>query len=483
VSSPDESTHGVGLLSYEAIDGSCIDHNSFIISNYNGMEKSAKVGGYVAPSCAALVILLIFLECCNRAKWGGKCIPCILLLGAVICQGITFLIFNSELFCNNKDIIECNIGDGGYRSIQATLVYSFCFILYTFGPTPIPLFKNIQSKIHHQEERKGNKSGKKKKKKGKKKKKKLTEPGKGEEWTKEMYEARRKERKVKSRGVSGRRKEEIFDDMGMGVGDNSPKEFGENSMMLHDTDQQYQGREEKSGGRSRSGSKSRSSRGSSSRSSSRSKHKEPKYDEYVDTEPDGMDWSAFTPEQREEYYEQQRVKERKRKDRERRERDKMQQWEEDGLGNPYGGGGSDYSSRRREDEEMGDSRRGSGAYSVIDYENGSVRHNDSYYSRDSRAQDSYYSQDRGGERGYDDSYYSRGDDDGYDDRGRDDYQQDDYYEDEDLPPKNDSYYDDLPRSSSRQSRSASGRSRGSQYNDSYYSRDSYDRDSRYQDNL
>ena len=453
------------------------------------MEKSAKVGGYVAPSCAALVILLIFLECCNRAKWGGKCIPCILLLGAVICQGITFLIFNSELFCNNKDIIECNIGDGGYRSIQSTLVYSFCFILYTFGPTPIPLFKNIQSKLHRVDEedkRKGggNNSGKKKKKKkGKKKKKKLTEPGKGEEWTKEMYEARRKERKVKSRGVSGRRKEEIFDDMGMGGGD-GPKEFGENSMMLHDTDQQYQGKEEKSGGRSRS-SKSRSSRGSSSRSnSSRSKHQEPKYDEYVDTEPDGMDWSAFTPEQREEYYEQQRIKERKRKDRERRERDKMQQWEEDGLGNPYGGSGSDYSSsRRREDEEMGSgSRRGSGAYSVIDYENGSARHGDSYYSRDSRAQDSYYSQDRGGERGYDDSYYSRGPD-GYDDRGRDDYHQDDYYEDEDLPPKNDSYYDDSPRSSSRHSRSASGRSRGSQYNDSYYSRDSYDRDSRYQDNL
>ena len=446
------------------------------MENYNGMEKSAKVGGYVAPSCAALVILLIFLECCNRAKWGGKCIPCILLLGAVICQGITFLIFNSELFCNNKDIIECTIGDGGYRSIQSTLVYSFCFILYTFGPTPIPLFKNIQSKIHRvdeEDQRRGKNSGKKKtKKKGKKKKKKLTEPGKGEDWTKEMYEARRKERKVKSRGVSGRRKEEIFDDMGMGGG-SSPKEFGdsrENSMMLYDTDQQYQGKERKSGKKSSSGSKSRSSRGSSS-SRSRSKHKEPTYDEYVDTEPDGMDWSAFTPEQREEYHEQQRSKERKRKDRERRERDKMQQWEEDGLGNPYGGSGSDYSSRRREDEEMGG---GSRAYSVIDYENGSVRHGDSYYSRDSRAQDSYYSQDRGGD-GYDDSYYSRGDD-----RGRDDYQQDDYtadyYEDEDLPPKQQS-------SSSRHSRSASGRSRGSQYNDSYYSRDSYDRDSRYQDNL
>ena len=428
------------------------------------MEKSAKVGGYVAPSCAALVILLIFLECCNRAKWGGKCIPCILLLGAVICQGITFLIFNSELFCNNKDIIECNIGDGGYRSIQSTLVYSFCFILYTFGPTPIPLFKNIQSKLHRVDEednqRGGGNKNSGKKKKGKKKKKKVTEPGEGEEWTKEMYEARRKERKVKSRGVSGRRKEEIFDDMGMGDGGSSPKEFGENSMMLYDTDQQYQGKEEKGGGRSRS-SKSRGSRGSSSRS----KHQEPKYDEYVDTEPDGMDWSAFTPEQREEYYEQQRIKERKRKDRERRERDKMQQWEEDGLGNPYGG--SDYSSRRRDDEEMGDSRRGiDNAYSVIDYENGSARHNDSYYSRDSRAQDSYYSQDRGGD-GYNDSYYSRGD--GYDDRGYDDsyYSRgDDGYEHEDLPP-----------------RSASGRSRGSQYNDSYYSRDSYDRDSRYQDNL
>merc|ERR1719217_528638 len=69
----------------------------------------------------------------------GKCLPVIFLIGASVCQGLTFLLFRSDLFCSNKDIEFCKMGDAGYRSIQACVVYSFCFAIYAFGPTPRPL--------------------------------------------------------------------------------------------------------------------------------------------------------------------------------------------------------------------------------------------------------------------------------------------------------------------------------------------------------
>ena len=385
------------------------------------------------------------------------------------------------------------MGDGGYRSIQATLVYSFCFILHYCGPSPTPPLFTIPSKNKRVQEEESSSSSKKKKKK----KNKPTQPGKGEEWTKEMYEQRRKEKKVKSRGVSGRSKKEIFADMSNGGNSsgrsNSRDEQFEQSMTIFDPEQQQQ---------------QRSSRwsGSSSRSHSRSHHSDPKYDEYVDTEPDGMDWSAYTPEQRDAYYERQRAKKRERKERERekKEREKMRQWEDDGLGDPYGDSGRSPRSPGGDD-----------AYSVIEYDdNGrrysddySRRHEDSYYSdRDGRRKVDYdmppthspSSGRGGGGEYYDDEYDSMVDggtnadysDRDYRSRG-DDYTHDEYgggsrYEDDYRSNRDpDVYYDEeeSPHSSSRQStysRSHSGgRSRGtdrsSRHNDSYYSRDSYDR--------
>ena len=208
----------------------------------------------------------------NVASPASLGIPSILLLGAVICQGLTFLLFQSDLFCNNKDIEKCDMGDGGYRSIQATLVYSFCFILHYCGPSPTAIF-TIPSKNKRVQEESSSTSKKKKKKKNK-----PTQPGKGEEWTKEMYEQRRKEKKVKSRGVSGRSKKEIFDDMHNGGSSssrgNSRDEQFEQSMTIYDPDQQRN---------------SNHRSGSSRHSGGRSHRSDPKYDEYVDTEPDGMD--------------------------------------------------------------------------------------------------------------------------------------------------------------------------------------------------
>ena len=70
----EEETHGVGITTFENRLGECEPHNSFVIDNYNGMEMTAKVGGYVAPTLGCLVCVWLLGECCMKGGcWGGKC--------------------------------------------------------------------------------------------------------------------------------------------------------------------------------------------------------------------------------------------------------------------------------------------------------------------------------------------------------------------------------------------------------------------------
>jgi len=76
-------------------------------------------------------------------------------------------------------------------------VYATCCLLYYCGPVPIP-FSPPKTRVRQN----------KKSKKGGGATAAATatakaEPGKNEDWTKEMYEQRRKEKKVKGRGVLG----------------------------------------------------------------------------------------------------------------------------------------------------------------------------------------------------------------------------------------------------------------------------------------
>jgi hypothetical protein len=389
--SPNGESHGVGLLSFETKDGSCIDHNSFVIENYNGMELTARVAGYVAPSLGALSALLLSFECFRGRCLCGKCIPTLTILLSSICQGLTFLLFRSDLFCGNTDIIsECDVGKAGYQSVQSCLVYAFCLVLYYCGPTPEPL------KLGQGTDKKTNTTPSKSSttssfssKEGdtkKKKKKKKNEPGKGEDWTKEMYEQRRKDKKSKSRGVSGRSKEEIFDDLhdsGRANGKKRSKSKSRGKRRGDDVDALILYEEGNKNCRSRGGSERGSEHSSRSRSRSQSLSQQERFDDYVDTDPDGMDWSAFTPVQREAYYERQRIKKKERREREReREVEKLREWEE------------------QVDRHNGDRSRSPIRYEA-DFSHNSVGYDDSYYGP-------------GTVSGYDDdggrSYYSERDD-------------------------------------------------------------------------
>ncbi|KAL3826665.1 hypothetical protein ACHAXA_001188 [Cyclostephanos tholiformis] len=476
VSSNGES-HGVGLLSFETKDGRCVEHNSFVVENYNGMELTARVAGYVAPSLGALSALLLSFECFKGGCPGGKCIPALVILFSSVFQGLTFLLFQSDLFCGNTDVIsECDVGDAGYLSVQSCLVYAFCMVLYFCGPTPEP-FKmghsvdkneNTTPSKSSTESSTTSKEGENKKKKIKK-----TEPGKGEDWTREMYEQRRKEKKSKSRGVSGRSKEEIFDDLhdsGRANGKRKSKDskkrkkdrsVSENTLVLYE--ENYENRRKKGG----------SERGENS-SRSRSHSRQEKFDDYVDTDPDGMDWSAFTPVQREAYYERQRIKKKERREWERaREIEKLREWEEQ-LDRHHGGRSrspirneSDYS---RGSTGYDDDYYGPGTLSRYDDDDGhsyySTRYEGSEYDVEQQQQYNHLDDERGGgEDGVDDRrVYSRSPKDYY---SCEDYSYDDNTYDDDTqheseysysqsqdPPMDDGsyYYNQASQRSSRHSR-------------------------------
>jgi len=435
-----EETHGVGLETFENESGECVPHNSFVVKNYNGMETVARICAYVAPACGAVAVILLLVECCKAdGILCGKCLPGILLLGTVVCQGLTFLLFQSDLFCSNKDIERCKIGEAGYRSIQACLVYALCTVFYCCCPAPMPChFSPPTNKAKQAQEPES--------------KKKKLKPDKGGDWTKEMYEQRRKEKKDKSRGVSGRKKDEILDelkDKGGRKGRGRDRD-GSKGGSSRDSDGSYDKHREKSltlyvpDGRDRRKDGARSSRSSS-----------PKYDNYVDTEPDGMDWSAYTPDKREAHYERQRLKKREReRERRRREEEERTRKEEE-------------RTRKEEWERGGGGRhivkhRGSGRGGGEDYSYDDGGGYDDGYGR----RDSYYSAERnrggGGGRGYEMSPYGGN---GRDDRDR--------YRDDD--------YDDSFQSSRDDSRDYGGRGGGGGGRDRRRRRDDEDYSASYRD--
>eukprot|EP00573_Skeletonema_grethae_P003030 CAMPEP_0201688900 /NCGR_PEP_ID=MMETSP0578-20130828/2573_1 /ASSEMBLY_ACC=CAM_ASM_000663 /TAXON_ID=267565 /ORGANISM="Skeletonema grethea, Strain CCMP 1804" /LENGTH=542 /DNA_ID=CAMNT_0048173371 /DNA_START=126 /DNA_END=1754 /DNA_ORIENTATION=+ len=447
---PTNESHGVGLTSFELESGECLPHSTFIHRNYNGMETLAKIGGYVAPSLGALVIISILLECC-RPVLGGKFLPTLLLLGSVVCQGLTFFLFQSQLFCAKSETIDmCVMDQAAYRSVQATIWYFVSFILYLCGGTPRPLgnpmsmMKPSQQPPQQQQQGQGGgySSNKNISNSNKPKPKKMT----GD------YERRRKEKRMKGRGVSGRSKQQIYQDIGDGKKSSSSKRKKSHSSS---------GR---SGGRRSSRDNNNNHNNSTSTAlvlRDRSKERT-SYDDYVDTDPDGMDWSAHDPKERDEYYDRKRWKK------------NHPQSPAPSPSQPRRGGGENYRDRGDNyyDEEEQHYLRNGDEYS--DYSRGGDDYdrNDSMYS------------DRSGYLGtvYDDSRYSRENSRGsrHDSyrSGRsprdhyDNNDDDDGYVDDDYTKDVDSYGE--PYDHDQDSR------RGDDgYNDSYYSKRAPNDSSRY----
>ncbi len=174
----------------------------------------------------------------------------------------------SDLFCSNEDVQKCELGDTGYRSIQACLVYFFSLVLYYCGPTP-KQFARGKSLIKMPGKASASKSG----------------DTKGEDEdevvTKEMYAKRRKEKNVKGKGVSGRSKKEIFDDL-EATGQKKKKQSSGKSVKKDKT---------LGDSAAETGIVVYDAFGDSGKISGED-GEQVRYNDYVD-EPDGMDWSAY----------------------------------------------------------------------------------------------------------------------------------------------------------------------------------------------
>jgi len=406
----------------------------------------------VAPSLGALVAVCILIECCRGQNWvlGGKCLPTLLLLGSVVCQGLTFFLFQSELFCAESETIDmCVMDQAGYRSVQATIWYFVSFILYLCGGTPRPLgnpmsmMKPSQQQGQGQGDNNSISSSSSSSSNNKSKQKKMTGDS-----NREDYENRRKERRMKGRGVSERSKQQIYQDIGDGKKSSSSKRKKSHSSS---------GR---SGRRSNNNNHHNNSSSTALVIRDRSKERTPN-DDYVDTEPDGMDWSAYDPKERDEYY-----------DRKRWKRNQQQSPPSSSQPRRGGGGGEDYRDRENYyDEEEQHYLRNGDEYS--DYSRGGDDYdrNDSMYS------------DRSGYLGtvYDESRYSRENSrgsrhdsyrSGRSPRDHYDNNDDDGYVDDDYTKDVDSYGE--PYDHDQDSR------RGDDgYNDSYYSKRASNDSSRY----
>jgi hypothetical protein len=141
----------VGLYRfYDTNSTECVNH--FEEDDFGQAEKSARMGGTMAILLACFSLLLMLMEfvccrcCCSKIFMG------LALFLAVIFQGLTFLFFNSDQFCDG-DIFEeirhqkpCSIADGSVYSICASTMYYLALVFMWWTPKPEPLSK--QKDIH-----------------------------------------------------------------------------------------------------------------------------------------------------------------------------------------------------------------------------------------------------------------------------------------------------------------------------------------------
>ncbi len=333
----------------------------------------------------------------------------------------------------------CVMDQAAYRSVQATIWYFVSFILYLCGGTPRPVLSMMKPSRPEQQQQQEQEEGggysnknNSKHNTNKSKSKKMTG-----DYTREDYERRRKEKRIKGRGVSGRSKQQIYQD----IGDDGRKSPSSKKKRSHSSSGRNGARKS-----SRDNSSNNHNNSSSTALVLRDRSKErTHYDDYVDTEPDGMDWSAYDPKERDEYYDRKRWK-KSHPQSSPRDRDNYYDEEE----HYYLRNGDEYSeySRGGEDYDRNDSM-----YSDRSGYLGTV-YDDSRYSRENSRGSSRHDNYRSG----------RSPRDHYDDNN-------DGYVDDDYTKDVDSYgepYDD------QDNRRGDGG-----YNDSYYSKRTSNDSSRY----
>eukprot|EP00804_Cyclotella_cryptica_P008003 CCRYP_016019-RA/>CCRYP_016019-RA protein AED:0.27 eAED:0.27 QI:310/1/1/1/0.5/0.33/3/356/402 len=108
-------------------------------------EDLARSGAVVSATLGALVALIFIVECILGLKiCCEKWIVSLLAVSACISQGLTFLLFNSERYCDANIIHEileqnpCVVGTGAIISIVALIMYACVIVLVCRVPQDHP---------------------------------------------------------------------------------------------------------------------------------------------------------------------------------------------------------------------------------------------------------------------------------------------------------------------------------------------------------
>ena len=151
-----QSSYTTGLYRFPDVNrgDSCLTYPD--TQTFDGSERAARAGAALAPLCAAVVVVFLLFECIFCNVPGMKVFLALLLLTAVICQGLTYMMLASSSFCNIKTVKDfyfelrnqkpCTVSQGGVYGAFATLLYFVSLVVLVISPKPEPMFCSKKSK-------------------------------------------------------------------------------------------------------------------------------------------------------------------------------------------------------------------------------------------------------------------------------------------------------------------------------------------------
>jgi len=140
-----------GLMNYDPGSTGCRSYEKN--ARPGTMYRTARVGGMIAALAGVVSLLLVFIEliCCRLACSRG--ILVLLLLAALICQSLTFLMFSTEVCLSTKNRAKypCDIADGSIYSMIAVGLFLLASLVACPTPKPRPMIKTMMKRERNTE--------------------------------------------------------------------------------------------------------------------------------------------------------------------------------------------------------------------------------------------------------------------------------------------------------------------------------------------
>jgi len=140
------TTGTFGLLYYNPGGSGCRPYES-IITRESLWLSTAKITGIIAAAAgiATLALLIVETVCCRFVC--SRVIIVLLLMTAVICQALTFLVYASSLCLSANDVrYPCIFDSGSTMSVIALCAFLFAALAACPTPKPRPMIKTLMER-------------------------------------------------------------------------------------------------------------------------------------------------------------------------------------------------------------------------------------------------------------------------------------------------------------------------------------------------